>query len=79
MSDDVEHFETYQFGNETLVKGTKIKFKNRREEYSFQRHVVNHKMGVEWIDCVDLLRHSWSSYYTDELSKVVKPRKRRKS
>lgn len=64
----------YQFGNDTLVPGTKIKIKNKRGEFKFRCMATNDVTGVSWIDCIEI-GSAYRSFYPNQIRNVIKPRR----
>ena len=65
-------------GNDEILPGDKILFKNTRGKFTFVKVVENRDRGVIWIDCLEDKTHMFRSFYVDKLKCKVKPRKQRK-
>lgn len=65
-------------GNDEIVPGDKILFKNTRGKFTFVKVVENIPKGVTWVDCIEDKTHTFRSFYADKLKAKVKPRRQRK-
>lgn len=76
----IDHIETdfnYQFGNDVLVPGMRIRIKHKRGVFKFRCVAHNTKTGTSWVDVIE--EHaSFRSFRLSEIKEVVKPRRTRK-
>jgi hypothetical protein len=66
------------FGKDLIKAGDKIRIKNDRTTYTVQHfayHGVSEKM---WVDCTSDKGGSFHSFYIDRISRVIRPKKKRK-
>ncbi|QIN94633.1 hypothetical protein PP460_gp170 [Streptomyces phage Muntaha] len=74
---DIEAEFEYQFGNDTLVPGTKFRIKYMRGEFKFRCFARNTRTGAEWIDCLEG-DAAFRSFRADRIQRVVKPKRPRR-
>lgn len=65
-------------GNDEIVPGDKILFKNTRGKFTFVKAVENRELGVTWIDCLEDKTQTFRSFYADKLKGKVRVRRQRK-
>jgi hypothetical protein len=70
-------YDELAFGKDTVVNGTKIRFKNRRGVFTFRALIHNVDKDVTWIDCFEDKTGRMRAFYVGELKSVVKPKKSR--
>lgn len=68
----------WMHGNDEIVPGDKILFKNTRGNFTFVKVVDNREKGVVWIDCLEDKTHMFRSFYVEKLKGKVKPKRQRK-
>lgn len=66
------------FGRDVIKPGDRIKFKNDRSVYIFQRLCSHRKTANVWIDCLSESNKSFHSKRLDKLKGVVRPKKSRR-
>jgi hypothetical protein len=75
---DIDVVYELPFGRDVIVPGDKIKFKNDRGVYIFQRLCSHRKTGNVWIDCLSEDRKSFNSKRIEKLKGVIRPKKSRR-
>ena len=63
------------FGKDLIVPGDKIRFKNDRDIYIFQRVCSHLKTENVWIDCLSEKNKSYNSLSIDKLKSVIRPKR----
>jgi hypothetical protein len=67
------------FGKDLIKAGDKIRIKHDRLIYTVQHfayHGISEKM---WVDCTSDKGGSFHSFYVERISRVIRPKKKRKS
>ena len=70
-------YDSLEFGKETLVNGTKVRFKNRRGVFKFVSMYHNSEKNVQWVQCFEEKSGRMRAFYVGELKSVVKPKRSR--
>lgn len=78
MFDHIHVYYELEFGKDMIKPGDKIKIKNIRGEFMFQKWVHNSKIDKTWIDCMDVKTGEFRSFVIHELRCLVKPKKSRR-
>ena len=65
------------FGKDIIKPGDKIKFKNDRDTYIFQRACSHLVTGNDWIDCLSINKKSFQSMRMEKLKRVIRPKRSR--
>jgi hypothetical protein len=77
---NMPHIETdfnYQFGNDVITPGMKIRIKHKRGIFKFRCVAHNSITGTSWIDVIE--EHAaFRSFRLSEIREVVKPRRPRR-
>jgi len=63
------------FGRDVIKPGDKIRFKNIRGYFVFQKWVHNATLDKTWIDCMDPKTFEYKSFYMDKLKGVHRAKK----
>ena len=71
------HYE-WVHGNDVILPGDKIMFKNVRGKFTFIKVVDNFESSVTWIDCIEEKTLVYRSFYVEKLKCKVKPKRTRK-
>lgn len=66
------------FASDIIKPGDKIKIKNTRGMFIFNRLVHNISLNVQWVDCLDPKTGMYRSFYTNKINSVVRPKRSRK-
>lgn len=78
MFDHIHVFYELEFGKDIIKPGDKIKVRNVRGEFKFQKWVHNSQIDKSWIDCMDIKTGEFRSFKIEDLKLLVKPKKSRK-
>lgn len=75
---NVSLFYELKWGNEQITPGMLIKIKHDRNQYRFNRLVVDSSTGKEWVDVLNMTLGGFYSFYVDRIQGPVYKRSRAK-